>query len=238
MEQLIIGLTALIAGLVQGVAGFGAGIVLMMVLPGFFAVNTSAGISTSICIILNAMMVYTYRKYVNFKQIVKPAILYFIICSALMYFSTLINPVFLKKTFGMFLVILAIYFLFFNKGTSNNLSLPIKVVCIVLSAVCDGLFGIGGPLMVIYFISQLQSTLEYLGTIQFFFLINGCYNTVFRVANGIIGLQHFLVIGCGMIGILMGGQITARVVKKLNGDIIRKITYIMIGVAGVVNIIL
>ncbi len=36
MMYMVIGLTALCAGILQGVTGFGAGIVMMMVLPVFF----------------------------------------------------------------------------------------------------------------------------------------------------------------------------------------------------------
>ena len=235
--QIIIALVAVIAGLVQGVTGFGAGIVMMMALPSFFAVNTSAGVSTCICLLLTLTMVITYRKHVNFKKIVPPAILYIITCSASMYLSKFVNAALMKKVLGGFLVVLAIYFLFFNNGERKKLSLPVKVACIMISAVCDGLFGIGGPLMVIYFMSQCHSTHEYLGTIQTFFLINCTYNTIFRIINGIIGVEHLMVIGCGIVGILIGGFIAGKVVKKLNGDIIRKATYIMIGIAGIINLI-
>lgn len=236
MEFLVIA-TAIVAGIVQGVTGFGAGIVLMMVLPSYFALAQSAGISTAICLMLSCTMVYTYRQYISFKTIVRPALFYIVICSISIYFSTMVDQLLMKKLFGVFLIILACYYLFIDKGERKKLSLPISILCIVASAICDGLFGIGGPLMVLYFLSQTHNTHQYLGTIQTFFFINGIYNTCFRVFNGIITVNHLFYIGIGMIGILVGGLLARKIVDTLNGQFIRKLTYIMIGISGIMNII-
>ena len=79
MELYILTIIALIAGIVQGVTGFGAGIVMMMVLPMFYALPQSAGISGAISIILCATMVYTYREHIDLKKIVGPSFLYLIV---------------------------------------------------------------------------------------------------------------------------------------------------------------
>lgn len=61
-------LPPLIAGIIQGVTGFGAGIVMMMFLPLQYSVIQSAGVSSAICMILCAAMVYRYRQTINFKK--------------------------------------------------------------------------------------------------------------------------------------------------------------------------
>ena len=61
-------LPALAGGIIQGVTGFGAGVVMMMFLPLQYSVVQSAGISSAICMILCAAMVYRYRKTINFKN--------------------------------------------------------------------------------------------------------------------------------------------------------------------------
>jgi uncharacterized membrane protein YfcA len=142
-----------------------------------------------------------------------------------------------KKIFGVFLVLLSIYYLFISKNVSNQkLSLGFSVVCIVISAACDALFGIGGPLMVLYFMSMTRSTHEYLGTMQLFFWVNSMYNTTFRFIRGILLPEHVIVIAVGMIGILVGGAIAGKIVDRLNADTMRKLIYVMIGVSGVVNL--
>lgn len=237
MEMITILLITIIAGIIQGVTGFGSGIIMMMVLPMLFALPQSAGISSAIGIFLNLSMVYAYRKYINIKKIVLPAILYIVVCSIAIYFSTMVNQVIMKKVFGIFLVVLAIYYLFIQKeGKKKKLTLAISICCIVISAICDGLFGIGGPLMVLYFLAQTHNTHEYLGTIQTFFFINCSYNTCFRIANGILKVEHLAIIGVGVIGIILGGLIGNKIVDKLDGVWIRKLTYLMIGVSGLINL--
>lgn len=237
MNTLIIILTTIVAGLIQGITGFGSGIVMMMVFPMLFALPQSAGLSSAIGIFLNLSMVLTYRKYINFKKIIPPAMLYIFICSLSIYYSQMFDQEVMKKIFGVFLLILAIYYLFIQKDNhKKTLSLPISILCIMVSAICDGLFGIGGPLMVLFFLSQTHNTHEYLGTIQTFFFINCTYNTCFRIVNGILGINHILIICIGVVGIILGGVIGNKIVNKLDGLLIRKLTYIMIGISGFINI--
>lgn len=236
--ELIIGLVSVIAGLVQGVTGFGSGIVLMMLLPVFYALPQAAGISIAICVFLNASMVATYRKYVNISKIVPPAVLYLIVCFFAMKFSTSVDQHLMKKIFGGFLLALSVYYLCIAKNTkTKELSLPVSIVFIVISALCDVFFGIGGPLMVLYFMSQTKDKQEYLGTITAFFLINGIYNTILRLMNGILSVQYGIVIGVGIVGIVLGGYLGKKIVNRLNGELLKKIVYVTIGISGALNLI-
>ena len=229
-------LPALAGGLIQGVTGFGAGVVMMMFLPLQFSVVKSAGVSSAICLILCAAMVYRYRKNINYKKIILPAILYLLISSISILFAKMINQELMKIILGLFLIILAVYFLCFSKKEIEPKGI-IALLCIVVSGICDGLFGIGGPLMVIYFLSKTQNKEEYLGTIQCFFLISVLYSTVFRIFNSIITVELIPGIGLGMAGILIGLFIANKIVDKLNAELIKKLTYVIIGLCGLSNIL-
>jgi uncharacterized membrane protein YfcA len=80
-------LPAFVAGIIQGVTGFGAGVVMMMFLPLQYSIIQSAGVSSAICMILCAAMVYRYRKTINFKKIIAPAIIYLTISSVSIMFA-------------------------------------------------------------------------------------------------------------------------------------------------------
>lgn len=229
-------LSAFVAGIIQGVTGFGAGVVMMMFLPLQFSVIQSAGISSAICLILCAAMVYRYRKTINYKKIIAPAVLYLAMSSISIVFAKMMNQEIMKIILGIFLIVLAIYFLFFSKKEVEPKGI-VALLCIVISGICDGLFGIGGPLMVIYFLSKTHSKEEYLGTIQCFFLINVLYSTLFRIVNGIITIDLVSGIGLGMVGILIGLGIANKIVDKLDADFIRKLTYVLIGLCGLSNVL-
>ncbi|MEY8256561.1 sulfite exporter TauE/SafE family protein [Erysipelotrichaceae bacterium 66-17] len=225
---------ALLAGIVQGITGFGAGIVMMM-LPLQFAVAQSAGISSSICLVLSGVMAYQYRKHINLKKIVAPAVLYIACSSASIMFAARVDQDVMRMILGAFLTILAIYFLFFSKNNFAPTGI-VSVLCIVISGICDGMFGVGGPLMVLYYMAKTKDKDEYLGTIQAFFVIVVFYAGIFRAVNGILAPELILPIAIGMAGILAGLKIANKIVDRLNPAMIQKLTYMLIGICGLTNL--
>ena len=234
-QYLIITLITGIAGLVQGITGFGSGIVMMMVLPMYYAVIQAAGISNAISVFLNGMMAIRYRKHINIKKAIQPSILFLCASTISTYFATYVNQDLIKKEFGLFLIILAFYFIFFNKS-KRSLNLIGSICCVVISGICNGLFGIGGPLMVVYFLNQIHDTEEYLGTIQTFFFIDNLIITIFRFMNGILTFNLIPIVLFGMVGVGLGLILANKVIDKVDDQVIRKITYIMLGVSGVLNL--
>lgn len=232
-----ISLIALCAGILQGVTGFGAGIVMMMVLPSFFPLNQAAGVSCAVAIVLSLSMVLRYKTYIRIKKVVGPALLYIGTSGISIYFSTMVDQELMKRIFGIFLVLLAVYYLFFHKNQEQKLSLTVSIIFIAVSGICDGLFGIGGPLMVLYYLGQTDSREEYLGTIQALFLSNLIYGTGMRLYNHILTPSHLPYMGLGMVCILLGLALANRITDWLDGEKIRKLTYIVIGISGVLNAI-
>ena len=72
----LVAMIAVVSGLIQGITGLGGGMLLMLVLPLFFTVQVSSAVAGAICLFLTAAMVIRYRKKVNFKLAVLPALLY------------------------------------------------------------------------------------------------------------------------------------------------------------------
>ena len=231
-------IAALLAGLVQGVTGFGGGIIIMLILPMFFPLPVCAGVSGSLGIALCASMVIRYRKEVQVRMAVLPAFLYLAVSSFAISCAIGVDQAAIKKVFGVFLVLLSCYYLFVSKTVRNRrLGFAVSLVCVVISGVCDGLFGIGGPLMVLYFMSKTGSTHAYLGTMQLFFWFNSVYNTAFRFYKGVLQSEHVMFILLGMVGILIGGAVAGKIVDRLNVETMRKLIYVMIGVSGVINLL-
>ena len=117
MIQLIF--TSALAGISQGLTGFGAGIILMIYLPYLFNLPESAGIVGAISISLCILMTYKYHTSLHFKKVILPYALFMVVCSASILLSTLVKSILLKKCLGLFLLILSIYYLFFAKFMKN-----------------------------------------------------------------------------------------------------------------------
>lgn len=236
MWPVVFVLTALTAGLVQGVAGFGSGPIQMMTYPLHWPLSVAAAVSVCVSVPLNLNMLLTYRREVQWKKVLLPIVPYMVICSAAISFSRLVNQALMKKVFGVFLIVLAVYYLFLHKSEKKPLDLPKTVVYVIVSALCDAFFGIGGPLMVLYFLNKTDSSREYLGTIAAFFLCNGVYNTLYRIVCGILTAEQLPFVGIGILAILAGVTAAHRLVDRLNDTLLRQITYVMIGVSGVFNL--
>ena len=237
MWILIFTLTAMAAGLVQGVAGFGSGPIQMMTYPLHWSLPVAAAMSGCVSVPLNVNMLLTYRREVQWKKVLLPIVPYMVVCSAGISYSRLVDQALLKKLFGLFLIVLAAYYLFWSNGEKKPLNLPKTIVYVIVSALCDAFFGIGGPLMVLYYLNKTDSSKEYLGTIAAFFLCNGVYNTIYRIACGILTAEQLPLLPVGITAILVGVTAAHRLVDRLNDALLKKITYIMIGVSGVFNLL-
>ena len=237
MWMIVFIITALAAGLVQGVAGFGSGPIQMMTYPLHWPLPVAAAVSVCVSVPLNLNMLLTYRREMKWKKVLLPLVPYMIICSAAISYSTLIDQRLMKKIFGAFLIALAVYYLFFHHTEKRTLNLPTTAAYVVISAVCDAFFGIGGPLMVLYYLNKTENAKEYLGTIAGFFLINGVYNTIYRLINGILTVEQLPFAGIGIIAIIAGVTIAHRLVSRMNDALLKKVTYIMIGICGVLNLV-
>ena len=144
-----------LAGFVQGVSGFGAGIIAMTVLPLSYGVVTGSAISVSMGLPFLVSMVWRYWAHVRPLQAVAPALLFMAASSVCVLVARAVDATLLKGALGAFLVVLSLYFLFVRRAEgSAAMGLVPSLACILISGACDGLFGIGGPLLVVYYLAR------------------------------------------------------------------------------------
>lgn len=232
-------LAATMAGFVQGVTGFGSGIVMMIFLPSLLPINQSAGVSTLTMLIANVMVVWRYRKHLKWPRLVAPFLIY--ICMAIfsLYLSNFIPAGHLKMLLGVLLVVLSLYYTIMNLHSITIKSIPIYVMIVfsLISGFFNGMFGIGGPLMALYFLTISDSKENYLASIQTFFLIDTFIMTSLRFAGGILNLDNIKFVLVGIIGAVIGTILANRLVKHLNIQIMTLFIYVFIGVSGLYYLI-
>ena len=232
----IVILMAFLGGMVQGITGFGGGIVMMMVFPMLFPLTQAAGINGAILTFLNATMVYVYRKHINVKMVLPVFLFSIVVSSITIKVAAGTSPLLIKKLFGVFLLLLAIYYLKKN-GRPNPMNLLVSLLFLTGSAVCDGLFGVCGPMLVVYFLARCEERYDYLANLTTSFLLLGGYNTCFRIYSGILTAEHLVYVLCGAAAIITGGLIAKRIADKLNAQLLTKAIYIMIFISGLNNVL-
>lgn len=231
---LIMILAATMAGFVQGVTGFGSGIVMMIFLPYLLPINQSAGVSTLTMLIANAMVVWRYRKYLKWQKLAIPFGIYIVTAICSLFLSQSLASNHLKLLLGILLVVLSLYYSLMNIRSITVKNIPIYVMIIfsLISGFFNGMFGIGGPLMALYFLTISDSKENYLASIQTFFLVDTFIMTTMRFSSGILDLSSIKFVLVGIIGAIIGTILANRLVQHLNIKFMTLFIYVFIGVSG------
>lgn len=223
------------AGFVQRVSGFGLGIFAMMFLPHFMPSHTAAAtISTLFSCITSTYNSVRYRRNVDFKTVLP------MICAALIsipvavYFSAAVSGEVFKILLGAVLIVLSIYFMFFNKHIKINPTCFNGILAGTLGGTLNGLFSTGGPPVVLYLSNAMTDNITYFATIQFYFCFTNLYATATRALNGIINIEILIYAAIGVVGCMIGDFIGKSVFEKLNSIKLKYIIYIGMIISGIV----
>ena len=233
----IISAASVVAGILQTVTGFGAAVVLMLVAPFFFDMVASSAISSSIAMGIGLTLAWKFRKQIEWKVCALPAILYLISSVAVVYVVKLINVDMLTLAFGVFLILLSVYFLVFADRISFEASWKTAALCSICSGVTAGLFSIGGPLMALYFVAASKDKRSYIGNIQFSFSVSNIFTFMTRINRGIYTFDMLPVSIFGFIGIMLGRQIGLKILDRIDLDMMKKGVYAFVGISGILTVL-
>lgn len=238
MEWTIIFLTTLFAGTVQGITGFGAAIVIMCVLPYAMSLFESQALANIVSMVINISLLVHYRKEVQWKQLIFPALFYFIGSTLSVNIAIGMDRVLLRRCFGVFLILLAAYFIFFGKKIHLKENVPTLIACGLLAGFFEGAFGAGsGPVFVLYFMTVCPTRGSYIGTVQGCLLTGYIYLLFLRISKGIITEKSLLPAAVGVAGVVVGLLLAHAIGKRINDEALRKVVYGMITVSGLATIL-
>ncbi len=233
MQMLYVFIPSIGGGLVQGTTGFGSGIFVMLFFPMFLPILKSSALSSLCSLCPCLLMAWRYRKHIQPKVVIMPAIFYFTFSALAIRFAANTDMSQLKAVFGLFLIVISLYFIFFADKLRIKPNLLTAFICGGLSGVASGLFGIGGPPMVIYILAVTQDDKEaYLANTQFFFSMTGIYTAVLRIMNGILTPDLLPLVIPGMLGMTIGKNFGLKIVEKIDVKMMKKLIYAFLGLSG------
>ena len=236
MEFVLIPITAFIGGVLQGFAGFGNGILIMIILPYFFSVPASAAISGAMSLGINLSLTLTYKKDINFKACILPFILFTVSGIASVYLSSYIKSSMLNIGLGVFLLLLCAFLMLRNNG-KLKLSNIAKNIVLFIGGIAAGMFGIGGPLLAFYFKSTSDNFKQFQANLNLTFLLNGIVMAIFRTYRGILNTKYIVYILIGMVSLIIGEKLASKYIHKVSEKTLDKFTYLLIGVSGLIKIL-
>lgn len=237
MSLVLIGLASVGAGIIQAVTGFGAPVILMLVIPYFFNMITAPAVSSTIAMGASIALAWKFRKDIEWNTALFPSAVYLVFSMVAIQFAKNMDLDLLTLLFGGFLVILSVYFFFFSDRMPFRANWKTASVCAAISGTTVGLFSIGGPLMAIYFVSATKKKEAYIGNLQFMFAVSNVVNLGMRIANGIYTFDLLPFTLIGFVCIMAGKQIGLRILDKLDPVRMKKLIYGFVGISGAITVL-
>lgn len=232
----IVFLILTIGSFIQGVSGFGFGIFAMSFLPFLFSVKDSTLLVVSLSAVLAAMIAIQLRKHIKWRYLI--VILSAAIIGRFIGYSILHNfgdLEILKVYLGAFLIVVVIYLLFSKppkRGKKiNNTWLP--TISGLGSGITGGMFGVGGPFLVFYFIMIFHDNkYSYSANLQISFLISNIITITLHGISGDFSAKFFGYFAIGLVSVLIGSRIGIYFFTKLSQENIKRAAAVVVAIAA------
>lgn len=228
-------LLSIVASFIQRTTGFGFGIFIMTMLP-FLMPSYGEATTLSGLLALTTSLVVTLRhiSLINLRRML-PILFAFVVLSSIAIFCIKrVEDHQLRYVLGYVLIVVSLYFAFFNRKIHLKANVPTQLSMGSLSGLMGGFFGMQGPPAVLYFISSEPDKEHYMADIQCYFLLGNLIMTGVRARNGFltptVGIDYLYGLG----GLAIGTTIGAFVFKHIPSRWFQYIVYAYIGISGIV----
>ncbi|WP_101911223.1 sulfite exporter TauE/SafE family protein [Marasmitruncus massiliensis] len=228
----MIGLITLLSAFIQGCTGFGFSIIAMTLMPLAMPLKYAAAVTAISSFFMVASFAFNLRRQINFKLMLYPLISSTITSLAGVAVMMSSPDGFMRRILGLILILLSIYFIFFNQKIRVRQTPVNGLIIGSVSGILSGLFNMGGPPMVIYFLSTTDDKMEYNATLQCYFALNGSLVLILHLLMGNFNVQIAQYCGVSLIGIVLGAFIGFKIFKRITFPVIRKVVYGLMVVFG------
>lgn len=205
-----------VAYFVRGLAGFGSGLIAIPLLALMLPLTVAVPIVVLLDYLASSSQGIKNREHISWHDILP--LLPFSLFGVLMalYLFNEINPTFLGKALGAFIILFALYSLS-SFAPSNKHSRIWAGPAGSLGGLIGTLFGTGGPFYVIYLKLRGLEKTNFRATFATIFLLDGAARLCGYLFNGYFNLATMLMVGCSipimMIGMYVGGRVHTEITQ-------------------------
>lgn len=221
------------AAAIKSSLGFAFSIFAMMFLPSLFETYAQAVAVSSLLSCLTSVIVAVKEfRSIRWKVLLPCIAGCFLTSPIAIALSSGLQKDLLIKLLGAFMVLLGIYFIFSGGKFRVRPCLVNGLLTGSLSGFISGLFAVGGPPLVVYFLSSLDSKEEYSATIQTCMACTGFYSTAVRIMNGVFTRELLFTASVGFIAMACGTAVGFLVMKKLPAKHLKTAIYTVMIFSG------
>lgn len=219
--------------LVQATTGFGFGIVCMAVFPYILPSYSQSIAICSLCAAtMSTMVAIRCLKDVKFKIILPLLAGYFVASVWSIRYASSQSEGLMMRLLGVVLVLVSIYFIFFSGKLRVRPTFINGVIAGTLGGIGAGMFGIGGPPVVIYLMSATEDKNEYRACSLMYFSIGSWYASSVRWINGIVTMQTVQWWLLAVAALCVGTWAGNRLFDKINAKTLRYLVYGFMAISG------
>ena len=233
MEYLYVLLIMLVAGLVQGSCGFGAGLVGMSLMPFFFDYKTALPIMFIGGAVISIRLLAATFRHVNWKLFLVPVSFSFLgRVAGLMAFNTCANST-LSIILGCLIILVAVFQLLFSQKISIRPRFANGALAGVLSGIFGGLASASGPPLVVYYMNARLEKTEYIATLQATFVAGSLFSISLLAASGAYTVHSLSYGAVAAVGVAAGSTIGLSLFRAMNREMLQKIINLVLLAMGV-----
>jgi len=229
---LIVALGWAVGGFINGIAGFGAGMVAMPLVTPFLDMTVAVPSCTLIVLALNFQMAWSYRGAVVWKRL--KYLFIGAVPGAILGVTLLrgVNEYVLKTGMGGFILVYALWGLFFSDHIRGTVSERWGYLAGFLSTAFGTAFGFNGPPLVVYTAMTGWSSKAVKGVLGGCFIGTGIIIVLAQLGGGLQTWQSFTLFLASTPAVYLGGAVGIRFSRNLGEHSYRKIVYLMLLAMG------
>ncbi|SDH92750.1 hypothetical protein SAMN05192534_11556 [Alteribacillus persepolensis] len=239
IDLLVVSLVLFLGSFLQGASGFGFGLFAMSFLPFLFTVKDSTLLVVSLALITSLSIFMKVYKHIHIQTLLY--LLAAAVVGRLGAFFILHNfgdMDVLKKLLGFVLIAMVVY-IFMPKGSEEKRqkSSVLPLVLGFLGGFIGGLFVVGGPFFVFYFLIACKDKYAYTANLQAAFVVSNVVTVVMHGVSGDFNIDFIYYFLIGVVSVLLGTRFGMMWLEKLSQEHVKRIAGIIVGISGV-NLIL
>lgn len=230
-------LIVLISNIIQTITGFAGTVLAMPASIALLGYGVAKPILTFIVIPASIVLVISNFKAINFKKFI--FMLAFVGVGFIFgYLISLINldSKLLLIIYGSIICLIAIGYMFFNfdKIQVSNIS---GALILILAGILHYLYTSGGPLVIIYALSNFKEKKEFRGTLSLMWIILNSILFVEDIVGGFY-IEHNIFLTIYALTISIASILIGILLeKKINQKVFVRITYVLLFISGLISIL-
>lgn len=236
MTVIVFALAWCIAGFVNHVVGLGAAMVAMPIVVHFIPLSLAVPSSTLIVLVLNFQLAWSYRQSIRWPQLLYVLAGGILGVVAGIYLIRTLNNDWLKALMGAFLIVYAVYALFFEKRRTRRVHPAWGVPTGVCSTFFGTAFGFNGPPLAVFTTLSGWSADEAKGFLGASFIISGVAIVGGQFLAGLQTAQTMTYFAMACPASLLGGLLGIRFSRRFASKSNRRLLLCVLLFAGISQI--